>query len=95
MGFWRRPLTEPFDGALKWRSVNAGPLARYPVEIFMAIEQEIATNQGLDAGTKDAQRIAQDPACFEATSNPYGVDSESVQHEAWEVGYESTFENRR
>lgn len=51
-----------------------------------------ATRRGEAAGRADAKRYDQDPATFEATANPFGVDSEAPEHEAWADGYENTFE---
>lgn len=58
----------------------------------MTIEEEVATNKGIEAGHADAQRHNLDPENFESTPNPYGIDSEAKEHEAWETGYESIFE---
>ena len=54
---------------------------------------EIARNLGEITGVKDAEFFRRDTECFEETSNPFGVDSESVIHEAWHEGYENCFES--
>lgn len=62
---------------------------------FHRLTGTIAYQRGANAGLTDAKRYDDDPPNFEATPNPYGCDTEAAQHEAWEIGYENTFEGSK
>lgn len=47
---------------------------------------------GQTRGMQDARRYDADPEHFEPSDNPFGMDSESSLHEAWQEGYEDRFE---
>ncbi len=59
----------------------------------MKINIQIALNKGLDAGSKDAAFYNRDKENFEKLEeNPYCIDLESEEYEAFEKGYENTFQ---
>lgn len=58
-------------------------------------ELRLAKERGENSGLIDAGRYDKCPKDFEATENPYAIETESELFEAWEVGYENTFEGTK
>jgi hypothetical protein len=54
-----------------------------------------AKELGVAAGVAAAKRYLRDPESFEDTPNPFGIDSESDLHAAWQDAYEDVYEANR
>lgn len=92
------PVSCSDESWFSWRN-DATKLGGDVMDFFFLVEDKAlpselrtARERGANTGLLDAQRHGKDIPNFERTENPYGVETEAELYEAFERGYENTFE---